>query len=231
MPSVRTAEHFTTMPGKHSYFSLVTHERNLLRASRTGFLSWQQQKVSSLPSRQWWLWGPRTLPSYQTRRLLSPRQNSRNTKQDSSMLSLQIPIRIIPWRLNCVHIKLKMLLTFAGIFTCCQYCWQYNIWLLRPHQQTEFLNVLNKSKMLVQENSGSKHIFSTYKRVFKVSFPFVYYFFPKLHQEKFNFLVDFCPFHHQRTANFKRCIIVFYFSFFYHIFAVPLCITRRAQFS
>lgn len=81
--------------------------------------------------------------------------------------------------------------------------------------------------MLVQENSGSKHILSTYKRVFKVSFSFVYYFFPKLYQEKFNFLVDFCRFHLQCTANFKRCIIVFYFSFFYHILAVPLCITRR----
>ena len=46
-----------------------------------------------------------------------------------------------------------------------------------------------------------------------------------------HFLVDFSLFHLQCTANFKGCIIVFYFSFLYYVFAVPLCNTGRAQFS
>jgi hypothetical protein len=85
--------------------------------------------------------------------------------------------------------------------------------------------------MPVEQNNDNTHIFSALNETLNSMFSFVYYFFPKLHQQKFNFLVDFCLFHLQCTANFKRCIVVFYFSFRYYIFAVPLSTTGSAQFS
>ena len=106
-------------------FFSKTNESNLLRASWTGFLSGQEQRFSSYHQVDGG-YGATHLRIKSDRKVFSPRRKSRNAKQEYSMLSLQIPTRITPCRLSCVHIKFKMLVIFVHIVLWCQCCLRRN---------------------------------------------------------------------------------------------------------